>query len=123
MDILSYETILGNLPVALAIWTAVTLSWGTYIATAFGRMMKYADKFKGGRRCHDVTNHRMMVVFNLFLAAYLLFESVADTMFGDDAIIVLNVFYAAYLIPSTITVVRWFLSKPSPAIPPDHLLT
>lgn len=127
MDIISYEIILSNLPIALAVWTTLTLSWGVWTAIAYGRMMKFADKYKGGRRPTDVAHHKVLVLANIILATYLAYElTSADIVFADDAIVVWNVFYSGFLIPSTISIVRWFKAKPKPStptIPEQHLLT
>lgn len=128
MDLLTLETILSNLPTVLSLWTALTLSWGLYIMFSFRHMIAFAKKQKCVCRPQDKSNVQFMMSVNALLALFLLGEPWLATSFGD-AIFVINTFYSVYLVPASITVARWWFTKPafaqrnSKRIPEDHLLT
>lgn len=125
MDSFTLKTILVNLPTLLTIWTTLTLSWGVYVMVMYCRMIRFARKFKKGCRQTDITNVKCMLAFNVILLAYLCIE---PYIVIGDAITVMNTFYTFYLLPSSITIARWWLSRPTYSAPPpeaedDHALT
>lgn len=103
------EQVLSKLPIAITLWTAITLCWGVYIHSAFNRMMVYADAYKGGRRKTDVINTWFIMLANASLISFLLLEPIIASY--SDAVIVINVFYDAFLIAASITICRWWKSK------------
>lgn len=128
MDLLTLETILSNLPTVLSLWTAFTLSWGLYIMFSFRHMIAFAHKKKCGCRPQDKSNVHFMMSVNAILGIFLVGEPWLATS-ASDAIFVINTFYSVYLVPASITVARWWFTKPtfaqrtSKSIPEDHLLT
>lgn len=121
------ETILGNLPMLIALWTAFTLSWGLFITVTFHNMVKYTEQLNLVCRSQDKWNIKFMIAANAVLAVFLLLEPLLSTNVGD-AIVVLNTFYCVYLAPTSFAVARWrakCFPKPQATakIPEDHLLT
>jgi len=126
MDTLTTEAILSNLPTVLSLWSALVLSWGTYAMFAYGNMIRFATKCNRHCRPTDKSNVKFMIAANLLMAVYLICEPyLASTI--ADAIVVINVFYSAYLIPTSLTLVRWWKKqnkdKQSLVTQEDHLLT
>lgn len=112
MEQFALETLVGNLPGLLSMWTALTLSWGIYTAFAYGKMLNLVNKYHGGRSSVGTCNFATMVGANLMVAAYLLFES-SFVNFAGDAITVVNIFYNAYLTYVSISLCQWWAQRKS----------
>lgn len=112
MDQFALETLVGNLPGLLSMWTALTLSWGIYTAFAYGKMLNLVNKYYGGRSSTGTCNFVSMVGANVLLAAYLLSETHLVNLAGDS-IIVVNIFYNAYLTFVSISLAQWWAHRKS----------
>jgi len=100
------EQVLSKLPIAITMWSAISLCWGIYIHSAFSRMMGYADAHNGGRRKTDEINTWFIMLANATLIGFLLLEPAIAAY--ADAVIVLNIFYNVFLTTTSITVCRWW---------------
>ena len=104
--------ILEYLPLAINIWTGLTLCWGIFVGYWFDRILKIPLEYDHQHRIEDD-----VYVFSIWCANSLIFivgfilplftPDVGNSI--GDAVIVLNVFYTSFLISCTIGLIRWTL--------------
>lgn len=106
--VLTAEQFLSNLPLAIVVWTTITLCWSILAYYVNHEMMVYDDKYAGGRQECDVNGSYFLSLGSVALVVLLAVGTFAVNFI--DVLVVFNVFITVFLIPTSYRLSKWWIA-------------